>query len=196
MNSQQFLKVLREKEEKKKQLEEEKQLRKLERERKRKEKELQKEAVQKRKEERLLAKKTTKTSTSKMTSKKTTPQTASKTITTPSKTITSKRTKRTKYLESSSVVKSTIKHIVSVLVSIMMMKNGSTAAVVVGYTRIAHSMMSPVPWSCVLGVYSKQCNIYVPVYNTHQYLYTYHIMNIENVSETIIVTLTTNSTVY
>ena len=42
VTSQQFLKVLREKEEKKKQLEEEKMLRKLERERKRKEKELQK----------------------------------------------------------------------------------------------------------------------------------------------------------
>ena len=45
VTSQQFLKVLQEKEEKKKQLEEEKMLRKLERERKRKEKELQKKAV-------------------------------------------------------------------------------------------------------------------------------------------------------
>ena len=75
-------------------------LRKLERERKRKEKELQKEAVQKRKEERLLAKRTVKTSalkttTSKKSVSKTLPQTTSKTIT-------SKRTKRTKYLESSS----------------------------------------------------------------------------------------------
>ena len=100
VTSQQFLKVLREKEEKKKQLEEEKMLRKLERERKRKEEELQKEAVQKRKEERLLAKRTVKTSalkttTSKKSISKTLPQTTSKTIT-------SKRTKRTKYLESSS----------------------------------------------------------------------------------------------
>ena len=56
VTSQQFLKVLREKE-KKIQLEEEKRSRKFKRERKRKEKEIQKEAVQKRKEERLLAKK-------------------------------------------------------------------------------------------------------------------------------------------
>ena len=51
VTSQQFLKVLREKEEKKKQLEEEKKSRKFERERKRKEQEIQKEAVQERKEE-------------------------------------------------------------------------------------------------------------------------------------------------
>ena len=94
VTSQQFLKVLREKE-KKKQLEEEKMLRKLERERKRKE---QKEAVQKRKEERLLAKRTVKTSALKTTTLK---KSVSKTLPqTTSKTSTSKRTKHTKYLES------------------------------------------------------------------------------------------------
>ena len=41
------------------------------------------------------------------------------------------------------------------LENIMMTKNGSAAAVVAGYMRIAPLMMSPVPWSCVLGVYSK-----------------------------------------
>ena len=99
VTSQQFLEVLREKEEKEKQLRRKK-LRKLERERERKEKELQKEAVQKRKEERLLAKRTVKTSKFKTTTlkksvSKTLPQTASKTIT-------SKQTKHTIYLESSS----------------------------------------------------------------------------------------------
>ena len=49
----------------------------------------------------------------------------------------------------------------------MMTKNGSTAAVVAGYTRIAPSMMSPVPWSCVLGVYSKYNLILTDSYIHH-----------------------------
>ena len=60
----------------------------------------------------------------------------------------------------------------------MMTKNGSAAAVVTGYMRIASSMMSPVPWSCVLGVYSKN-NILIDSY-------IHHTMNIVNVAETSI----------
>ena len=40
-----------------------------------------------------------------------------------------------------------------------MTKNGFGVVVVAGYMRIAHSMISPVPWSCVLGLFSKQYNI-------------------------------------
>ena len=52
----------------------------------------------------------------------------------------------------------------------MMMKNGSAAAVVAGYTRIAPSMMNPVPWSCVLSVYSNKCNLIL----TNSYIRTSH----------------------
>ena len=62
----------------------------------------------------------------------------------------------------------------------MMMKNGYAAAVVAGYTRIAPSMMNPVPWSCVLGVYSKQYNLIL----TDSYIH--HTMNIVNVFNRIL----------
>ena len=47
----------------------------------------------------------------------------------------------------------------------MMTKNEFAAAVVPGYMRTALSMMShAVPWSCVLGVFSKQLNIMFYLY--------------------------------
>ena len=52
-----------------------------------------------------------------------------------------------------------IKLAVFASVSIMMTKNGFAAAVVAGYMRTALSMMSPMPWSCMLGVFSKQLNM-------------------------------------
>ena len=127
-----------------------------------------------------------------MTSKKTTPQTALKIITTPSKTITSKRTEHTKYLESSSDSE----------------VDDQTCCVCFGEYRDDEEWVccSCGRWlhedctlndepsalelcaSCVLNV----------IYTCIQYssVLIYHIMNIENVPEAIIVKLTTNSTVY